>query len=41
MISQRMKKSNILVKFGSDQNVIQDHYDNESFEINYFKIQTR
>jgi hypothetical protein len=37
-ISKRMKNSDILVKFGLDQNVIRDHLDTEPSKITNFKF---
>jgi hypothetical protein len=37
-ISKRMKNSDILVKFGLDQNVIRNHHDNEPSKITNFKF---
>jgi len=37
-ISKRMKNTDILVKFGLDQNVIRDHHDTEPSKITNFKI---
>ena len=37
-ITKRMKNSDILVKFGFDQNVIRDHHDTQPSKITNFKF---